>query len=156
MKMGTIASPWRYDAAAQHALQPARLRRPAILHCASRALFPPDFAGLSGHPSIAAVSIYAPIDVMGHRQTSQPGHHDMHLALADVLCRPLSIHSHIMAVSDRHSVLRPIALTSNASAAICFSTYTSSSLGVITIGSTPSSASLSRTRGSCSASSVSR
>jgi hypothetical protein len=35
MKMGTTASPWRYDAAAHHALQPANLRRPAILHFAS-------------------------------------------------------------------------------------------------------------------------
>jgi hypothetical protein len=31
-KMGTIASPWHYDAAARHALQSASLRRPAILH----------------------------------------------------------------------------------------------------------------------------
>jgi hypothetical protein len=35
MKMGTIRSPWPYDAAACHALQPANLRRPAILYCAS-------------------------------------------------------------------------------------------------------------------------
>jgi hypothetical protein len=34
MKMGTIASPWRYDAAARPALQSANLRRPAILHYA--------------------------------------------------------------------------------------------------------------------------
>jgi len=32
MKMGTIASPWRYDAAARHALRLEKLRRPAILH----------------------------------------------------------------------------------------------------------------------------
>jgi len=31
MKMGTIVSPWRYDAMADYALQPANLRRPAIL-----------------------------------------------------------------------------------------------------------------------------
>jgi len=35
MKMGTTASPWRYDAAARHALQSANLRRPAILQYAS-------------------------------------------------------------------------------------------------------------------------
>jgi hypothetical protein len=35
MKMGTSASPWRYDASAHHVLQPANLRRPAILHFAS-------------------------------------------------------------------------------------------------------------------------
>jgi len=35
MKMGTIRSPCPYDAAGQHALQPASLRRPAILHYAS-------------------------------------------------------------------------------------------------------------------------
>src|SRR5262249_10404734 len=35
MKMGTTASPWRYDAAARHALQSVNLRRPAILHYAS-------------------------------------------------------------------------------------------------------------------------
>ncbi len=34
MKMGTIPSPWRYDAAARHSLQSASLRRPAILHYA--------------------------------------------------------------------------------------------------------------------------
>jgi hypothetical protein len=35
MKMGTIASPCRYDAAARHALQSVKLRRRAILHYAS-------------------------------------------------------------------------------------------------------------------------
>jgi hypothetical protein len=41
MKMGTIASLSRYDAAARNALQSANLRRIAILHCASRAaVFP--------------------------------------------------------------------------------------------------------------------
>jgi hypothetical protein len=34
MKMGTIHSPYRYDAAACHALQSVILRRPAILHYA--------------------------------------------------------------------------------------------------------------------------
>jgi hypothetical protein len=32
MKMGTIASPWRHDAAARHALRSANPRRPTILH----------------------------------------------------------------------------------------------------------------------------
>jgi hypothetical protein len=32
---GATRSPWRYDAAAGHALQSASLRRPAILHYAS-------------------------------------------------------------------------------------------------------------------------
>ena len=40
MKMGTIRSPWRYDAAARHALQSANLRRPAILRAASIAVRP--------------------------------------------------------------------------------------------------------------------
>jgi hypothetical protein len=64
MKMGTIASLWRYDTAARHALQSAKLRRPAILRYASRGCFS-DLAGLSGHPPIAAVSINARIDVVG-------------------------------------------------------------------------------------------
>jgi hypothetical protein len=37
MKMGTILSPFPYDAAARHTLQSASLRRSAILHYASRA-----------------------------------------------------------------------------------------------------------------------
>jgi hypothetical protein len=39
MKMGTTRSRWRYDAAADDALQSAKLRQPAILRYASRALF---------------------------------------------------------------------------------------------------------------------
>jgi hypothetical protein len=35
MKVGTIRSPFRYDAAARHALQLANLRQPAILRYAS-------------------------------------------------------------------------------------------------------------------------
>ena len=38
MKMGTIRSPFPYDAASRHALQSANLRRPAILRYAWRAL----------------------------------------------------------------------------------------------------------------------
>ena len=37
-KMGTIRSPWRYDAVARHALQSALLRRPAISSYASGAI----------------------------------------------------------------------------------------------------------------------
>jgi hypothetical protein len=37
MKMGTIASPWSYDAEARHALQSANLRPTAILHYDSSA-----------------------------------------------------------------------------------------------------------------------
>ena len=66
MKMGTIRSPWRYDAAARHALQSASLRRPAILHYASGAAAFLDFEEWSGYPSIAALSINPGIDVMGH------------------------------------------------------------------------------------------
>jgi hypothetical protein len=40
MKIGTIVSPWRYDAGAFHALQLIILRLPAILRCAqSRNVF---------------------------------------------------------------------------------------------------------------------
>jgi hypothetical protein len=51
MKLGTIASPWRYDAPAHSALQSANLRRPAILRYALWAallLISP------GYPSMAA------------------------------------------------------------------------------------------------------
>jgi len=34
MKVGTIASLWRYDAAADYALRPTNLRWPAIFHWA--------------------------------------------------------------------------------------------------------------------------
>ncbi len=70
MKMGTILSPWPYDAAACHALQPANLRRPAILRYASGAAFFPDSAGWSGYPSIAAMPSNPRIDVMGQQRNS--------------------------------------------------------------------------------------
>jgi len=51
MKMGTIASPWRYDAIADYALQPTNLRWPAIFRYVSwAAVFP-----ISGCPSIATL-----------------------------------------------------------------------------------------------------
>jgi len=37
MKMGTIVSPWRYDAAPDHAPRSANLRRPTIARSASAA-----------------------------------------------------------------------------------------------------------------------
>src|SRR5260221_12229663 len=41
MKMGTIASPWRYDVAAAQAIQPEQRRRSAILRYTSwAAVFP--------------------------------------------------------------------------------------------------------------------
>jgi hypothetical protein len=60
MKMGTIVSPFPYDAAARHALQSANLRRPAMLrHAAWEAAS--RFRGMSGYPSMAALSIDLPI-----------------------------------------------------------------------------------------------
>jgi len=41
MKTGNIRSPWRYDAEAFVAIQPVKLRRPAISRCASLAEFFP-------------------------------------------------------------------------------------------------------------------
>jgi hypothetical protein len=41
MKMGTTASPWRYDAAAAQAIPPDNLRRTAILRYASWAAVRP-------------------------------------------------------------------------------------------------------------------
>jgi len=38
MKMGNIASPWRYDAGAWYAPIAESMRPPAILYCASRAV----------------------------------------------------------------------------------------------------------------------
>jgi hypothetical protein len=39
MKMGTIASPWRYDGGAYHALKTENMRPPAIWRCAHRGQF---------------------------------------------------------------------------------------------------------------------
>jgi hypothetical protein len=72
MKMGTIASPCPYDVAARHALQSANLRQPAILYYASWGGCLPDFAGWSGYPSIAALSINPRIDLMGQKQNRSP------------------------------------------------------------------------------------
>jgi hypothetical protein len=57
MKMGTIISPWRYDAAARDALQSTNLRQPAILHYASGPGALPNIATWSAYPLIAAVPI---------------------------------------------------------------------------------------------------
>jgi len=69
MKMGTTASPCRYDSAARHALQSGNPRRPAILRyatweAASR------FRGMSGYPSIAALSVDPRIDAMRQNRSS--------------------------------------------------------------------------------------
>jgi hypothetical protein len=70
MKMGTIVSPWRYDAAVVHALQ---IGKSATLCDFSPRLVGgglPDFAGWSGYPSIAAFLINPGIDAMGQTRTS--------------------------------------------------------------------------------------
>jgi hypothetical protein len=59
MKMGTIASPWRYDAAAAQAIGPDNLRWTAILRYAPWAAF----AG--GLVTIAALSINPGNGAMG-------------------------------------------------------------------------------------------
>jgi hypothetical protein len=61
MKMGTIVSPWRYDAIADDALRPTNLRWPAIFRYVSwAAVF---------RVSIAGLSINLGIDVMGQNLT---------------------------------------------------------------------------------------
>jgi hypothetical protein len=57
MKMGTIASPWRYDIGACHALQSVILRWPAIFRYGSRA------TALDGPITLRQ------IDVMGQQRT---------------------------------------------------------------------------------------
>ena len=76
MKMGTIATLWRYDAAAYHALQSAKLRRNAILRYASWAAVFPVSEGPSGYLSIAALSINPGIDAIGPESDEpQPATH---------------------------------------------------------------------------------
>ena len=53
MKMGTVASQKRYDAASSHALQPVNLRRPALLHYAS---WPTAFPISQGEPALGGKS----------------------------------------------------------------------------------------------------
>jgi hypothetical protein len=67
--MGTIASPWHYDAVACHAIRPDNQRRTAILRYASWALFLPISPG--GPPSMAAFLINPEIDAMCQQQTCQ-------------------------------------------------------------------------------------
>ena len=66
MKMGTILSPWHYDAAARCALQSVNLRRPATLRYALRA----DVFPISQSDLVAALSIKLGIDVMGQTRAS--------------------------------------------------------------------------------------
>jgi hypothetical protein len=58
MKMGTTASPWRYDVAACHAIETPILRCSAISYCASRQsperLSPPAWTLLASVLSLAA------------------------------------------------------------------------------------------------------
>jgi hypothetical protein len=49
MKMGTIASPWRYDAETCGALQSAILRRPSILRYASGTIAISSFIDIDSH-----------------------------------------------------------------------------------------------------------
>ncbi len=64
MKMGTIPSPCPYDAAARHALQSAKSATACDLALRLMGGCLPDFAGWSGYPSIAALSISPGIDVI--------------------------------------------------------------------------------------------
>jgi len=73
MKMGTTASPWRYDGAAADAIRPDNRRRTAILRYASWAtVFP--ISLWSGYPSIAALSTSRGIHVMGQFRTQRVAH----------------------------------------------------------------------------------
>jgi hypothetical protein len=58
MKMGNIASPWRYDVAACHAIETPILQCSAISYCASRQsperLSPPAWTLLASVLSLAA------------------------------------------------------------------------------------------------------
>jgi hypothetical protein len=65
MKMGTIASPWRYDAAARHALQPTIPRRPAILRYVSGPVVSPISLGGPVILRYRSLEIDCRIDVMG-------------------------------------------------------------------------------------------
>jgi hypothetical protein len=89
MKMGTIPSPWRYDAAAHHALQSANMRRPAILHYAQRtAVFPTSQGGLRfplGNP----VSRYARTRLFFPRQGLRDGTHAVDEKLRGLTERPI-------------------------------------------------------------------
>ena len=70
MKMGTIASPWHYDAGARDTLQLASLRCPAIQNYATwTAAFPIPRDGPVTLPSIAALPVNARIDAMGDEPT---------------------------------------------------------------------------------------
>jgi hypothetical protein len=65
MKMGTIASPWRYDAAAAQTIRRDNLRGTAILrYVLWAAVFP--ISRMVRHPSIAALSINPGNGVMSH------------------------------------------------------------------------------------------
>ena len=126
------------------------------------------------HPQIAGAApdiehphrpvVPAKSDEQG-RETPAPAAHLELVAIAirGYECRWMSWRSRASRVrplrrclAGRYCGFNPIALTSAALMAISFSTSASNSVGVMTIGSTPSAASLSLTLGSCSAFSVSR
>ena len=66
MKMGTIASPWRYDAC--DALQSAKLRRSAILpHTLQVGVF--RYRNVSAFPSISSVPFNAGVNLVGQQPT---------------------------------------------------------------------------------------
>jgi hypothetical protein len=67
MKMGTIASPWRYDAVATDAIRPNNQRRTVILRYASwAAVF--SISLVVRLPFDSGLSISRGIDVMGQQQ----------------------------------------------------------------------------------------
>lgn len=65
--MGTILSPWRYDAAARHPIGKSATPRDLALRLTGGRL--PEIATWSAYPSIAAVPINPGIDVMCHNRT---------------------------------------------------------------------------------------
>ena len=69
MKMGTIASPWRYDAAAEPALRlhESATARALVLRLTGDGVR--HFAGLTGYPSIEVLSISLRIDRWASFQT---------------------------------------------------------------------------------------
>src|SRR5256885_1806676 len=73
MKMGTIVSPWRYDAAAGRALRPHDPGYPAIFRYRLAGGGLSDFAGWSGYPTIAAFLTNPGIGAMGRKPACRTG-----------------------------------------------------------------------------------
>jgi hypothetical protein len=72
MKMGTIASPWRYDAAADYALQSVKCATACDLALRLAGACLSDFPGWSGYPLIAALSIDPGINVIAQERNLRP------------------------------------------------------------------------------------